>query len=455
MTVQQPTLSQIVGAVLANGQILIANTTATGGSNVHSDANLVFDYANGQLTITHANANATYNIAVFQGAAAGAAQNQNSEWVTIATRSNSAAALSFCGNGAIFASNDFWIGADWTSIGYIAQRGANDLVIETNGTERIRANAQGYLFFSSTGGVGSGGPLVPPQYFGGQPGYFFAGNGNKCFPCFARYEATPFGVSIGLYKSRNATIGLQTAAVNGDNPGDIVWLATDGTTTIPCARIMATHDSAVSTNTIPTALGLFTTTANTPTENWRLTSQGQITQGGTAGNVTAAGGLNHQYTIVFAGQGTLYGLGMVANSTASNTHYISFANAATSTLLGQISANTTTTVGLFAISDHRLKSNVANLENGISIIMGMQPRTFDWHTGEKGIGFIAHELQEALPVGSHAVTGHKNAVDANGIPVHQMVDLSQVVPHLVAAIQDQQRMIIDLQKEIKALKSNN
>ena len=48
-------------------------------------------------------------------------------------------------------------------------------------------------------------------------------------------------------------------------------------------------------------------------------------------------------------------------------------------------------------------------------------------------GFIAHEAQAVVP---SAVTGVKDAVDANGDPVYQGIDQARLVPLLTAALQE-------------------
>jgi hypothetical protein len=85
-------------------------------------------------------------------------------------------------------------------------------------------------------------------------------------------------------------------------------------------------------------------------------------------------------------------------------------------------------------SDHRLKTNVNDLASGLATVEAIRPRTYDWiSSGEQGVGFVAHELQEVVPL---AVTGTKDAVDDKGEIVPQQVDASKLVPHLVAAIQE-------------------
>jgi len=85
-------------------------------------------------------------------------------------------------------------------------------------------------------------------------------------------------------------------------------------------------------------------------------------------------------------------------------------------------------------SDYRLKENIIDLPNALTIISQLKPRQFDWkETKETTTGFIAHELSEVMP---QAVTGKKDAVDAEGNPEYQGIDTSFLVATLTAAIQE-------------------
>jgi hypothetical protein len=85
-------------------------------------------------------------------------------------------------------------------------------------------------------------------------------------------------------------------------------------------------------------------------------------------------------------------------------------------------------------SDYRLKENVIDLPNGLSTVLKLKPRQFDWkNTGNTTTGFIAHELQDILP---HAVTGEKDAVDNEQNPVYQQMDSSFLIATLVKSIQE-------------------
>ena len=85
-------------------------------------------------------------------------------------------------------------------------------------------------------------------------------------------------------------------------------------------------------------------------------------------------------------------------------------------------------------SDYRLKENIVDLPNALSTLAQLKPRQFSWkETGNTTTGFIAHELAEVCP---HAVSGTKDAVDANGNPQYQGIDTSFLVATLTAAIQE-------------------
>ena len=99
-------------------------------------------------------------------------------------------------------------------------------------------------------------------------------------------------------------------------------------------------------------------------------------------------------------------------------------------------------------SDYRLKENIVDLPNALVTVAQLKPRQFDWkETGNTTTGFIAHELAEVCP---HAVTGEKDAVDTEGNPQYQGIDVSFLVATLTAAIQEQQAIIESLKARLDA-----
>ena len=85
-------------------------------------------------------------------------------------------------------------------------------------------------------------------------------------------------------------------------------------------------------------------------------------------------------------------------------------------------------------SDYRLKESVKPISGGLARVNALKPSIYKWKCdGSAGEGFLAHELAEVVPA---AVSGEKDAVNADGNIKPQGVDLSKVVPVLVAAIQE-------------------
>ena len=85
-------------------------------------------------------------------------------------------------------------------------------------------------------------------------------------------------------------------------------------------------------------------------------------------------------------------------------------------------------------SDYRLKNSVAPMTGALAKLELLKPCTYKWNAdGSDGEGFIAHELAEVCP---QAVHGEKDAVDENGKPQYQGIDVSFLVATLTAAIQE-------------------
>lgn len=110
-------------------------------------------------------------------------------------------------------------------------------------------------------------------------------------------------------------------------------------------------------------------------------------------------------------------------------------------------------------SDYRLKTNIEDLAGGLDRVLQMRPVAFDWKaSGEPSRGFIAHELE---PIEPDAVTGLKDAMahddrgapDAPDVPVYQQVDLSFLIPDMVAAMQDIKAQLDAALARIAALES--
>lgn len=107
----------------------------------------------------------------------------------------------------------------------------------------------------------------------------------------------------------------------------------------------------------------------------------------------------------------------------------------TGSTVGNISVTTTGTT-YNTTSDYRLKENIEPLPSVLEALAALKPCSFNFklEPDSRVMGFIAHELAEIVPA---AVTGEKDEVDPEtGAPIYQGVDLSKLVPLLVAALQE-------------------
>ena len=130
--------------------------------------------------------------------------------------------------------------------------------------------------------------------------------------------------------------------------------------------------------------------------------------------------------------------------------YVAF-GATEATVQGSIASSTGVGVQYNTSSDYRLKDNVRPISGGLDRVMRLKPCEWNWKiNGSAGVGFIAHEVQAERP---QAVSGEKDAVNADGLPVHQGMDASYLVADLTAAIQELKAIVDAQAAEIAALKN--
>jgi hypothetical protein len=185
---------------------------------------------------------------------------------------------------------------------------------------------------------------------------------------------------------------------------------------------------------------------NTDSERIRIDSSGVVLIGKSNNDVTGAGHKINDNGETFHTANT--------TSVQNTLHVFDQADSAYRFYVGQAGSGAgniyATNTSITAISDERLKENIKDLETGLSEVMSLKPRRFDWKQGEgsdiKNVaGFIAQEVETVLPdlIGNYL---HEELDDAKSVRMGDMI------PTLVKAIQEQQEQIDALQSEIQSLK---
>ena len=119
-------------------------------------------------------------------------------------------------------------------------------------------------------------------------------------------------------------------------------------------------------------------------------------------------------------------------------------------IVGTITSNGSS-VAYNTTSDYRLKENIVDLPDGIGLIMKLKPRQYTWKANPNlgpCKGFIAHELAEVVP---EAVNGEKDAVDEEGKIRAQSISVTNLIPSMIKAMQEQQTKIESLMARIAVL----
>ncbi len=126
-----------------------------------------------------------------------------------------------------------------------------------------------------------------------------------------------------------------------------------------------------------------------------------------------------------------------STNTNSTSYHLSFFVG--STAVGSITSTSGTT-SFNTTSDYRRKKDITNITGSIDRIKSLRPVNFKWKSTEDQLfddtlvkGFIAHEAQPHYP---EAVTGTRDEVDKDGNPVYQAMDVSKMMPDVVATLKE-------------------
>jgi len=279
--------------------------------------------------------------------------------------------------------------------------------------------------------------------------------------------ATAASIS-STYLASNLTITTPTIDTITSAASTALTLKSAGTTALTidtsqrAAFVAGTAALPAITTTGDTNTGIFFPAADTiafsdgGAEVMRLDSSGFLLYNTTSTTVASAstantGGINFR-TSGAAGNGVIdiartsdFPLNLNRLSTTGGIVNLIYNGAS----IGTISTNGTN-AAYNTSSDYRLKENIAPMTGALAKVAQLNPVTYKWKKDQSdGEGFIAHELAEVMP---HAVTGAKDAVDKDGNPEHQGVDVSFLVATLTAAIQELKAELDAVKTELATLR---
>ena len=409
-------------------------------------------YLNGSKVVTSGSAFQFNGSNLFIGTASG------TERLNVGAGSGAASGAEFGGNNNTIGSASLFVGQSVNGDAYLYQRANQPLIFGTNNTERMRLDSSGNLglgvtpsawsyFKAAQVGVGS---LVAPTnasntvvynnaYYNGSSELYITSNAASQYQqldgahIWKRASSGTAGNAITFTQAMtldaSGNLGVGTTSPDSSSrltldrsTSNQVIMRVNGTQQL---KIYA--DASVSSIEATNPL-LFSTAG---AERARIDSSGNLLVGttnlGTVGSVSGSG--------LFASG---YVAGSVANDSpglfsrrGSDGGIVSFRR--DTTQVGTISVSATATA-YNTSSDYRLKNTIAPMTGALAKVALLKPCTYKWNAnGSDGEGFIAHELADVFP---QAVSGEKDAVDAEGNPQYQGIDVSFLVATLTAAIQE-------------------
>jgi hypothetical protein len=187
--------------------------------------------------------------------------------------------------------------------------------------------------------------------------------------------------------------------------------------------------------------------SETYTERMRIDSSGNLLVGTTTASTTSGAGVK-----IGISSGNVSAV--VADSTGSLDTYNYYSTNAGAFRFYVNSAGTVhaTNTTISAISDQRFKENIQDLDVGLSAIMALKPRKFDWKAGKgKDIkndrGFVAQEFEQVFP---DLIDEWKDPAPEGEEPYKSV--RQDLIPVLVKALQELKSELDSVKAELATLK---
>jgi hypothetical protein len=283
-----------------------------------------------------------------------------------------------------------------------------------------------------------------------------------------------------LGRSRTASLSSNTVVADADWIGTLSFQGADGTEFVEAASVAAFVDGTPGANDMPGRL-VFSTTADgasSPTERMRIHSAGNMsfngtdvtTTNGSVGNVYKFFGGAANPIVAFETSGTNANACLEYRRTGrsgnARTSQISIGENASNQ--GQVdvyssTANADLTGGVrlvngatswSSISDIRLKDIGSHFNNALDDVSTLEAFRFTWKDDSNAtpqVGLSAQSVQAVLP---EAVASGKPINAPEGDDTEYLsVRYTEVIPLLVAALQESKERIEALEAEVAALKA--
>jgi hypothetical protein len=217
--------------------------------------------------------------------------------------------------------------------------------------------------------------------------------------------------------------------------------------TIGTAVIAGTNDAGVIFNA-PITEGTLIFQTNS-TERARITSGGNLLVGTTtdsAGKMTVTAAAAQNAINIIVPTVDYFGATLHNQATSGDNVFIAFGTEASFTTRGSISYNRAAGLIVYATtSDYRAKDILGPVQNSGATIDALKVYEGQMKGATQSRPMlVAHEAQEHAP---YAVTGEKDAVNEDGTPKYQHMDVSALVPLLLAEIQSLRARVAQLESK--------
>lgn len=187
---------------------------------------------------------------------------------------------------------------------------------------------------------------------------------------------------------------------------------------------------------------------------------------GIRGSVFGAGGYGIYGNAAGTGTNSFTGVyGYGSGSTGADYGIYGQQGSGSNDFAGYFNGNVAYTGTLSSTSDSKLKTNIAPLQNGLSTLMQLHPSTYEYkHDGEyrlmklpegKQIGLIAQDIEAVLPeliqeVEFVSLQKEDGETQPDQVKIqYKSVNYIGLIPVLISAIQEQQKQIEELKKQLQ------